>query len=189
MRPTARWIPPAIRSISPFRAPAISRCRRPTAAPRYTRAGTFQLNTDGQIVTLSGDLLLGDGDQPISIPSTTTEINISSDGFVTARVDNGVSLAQLGKIGVFKFDNEQQLQPTGNGLYATDQTPQPADQSSIVQGAIEQSNVQAVTEITQMIQIMRSYEQTVNLIGQENTRIDNALSALSKTDQPKNREI
>jgi flagellar basal-body rod protein FlgF len=148
---------------------------------RYTRAGAFQLNTDGQIVTLSGDPLLGDGDQPITVPSTTTEINISADGFVSARVDNGVGLSQLGKVNVVQFDNEQALQPTGNGLYATDQTPAPADQSGIVQGALEQSNVQPVTEITQMIQIMRSYEQTVNLIGQENARIDDALTKLSKT--------
>jgi flagellar basal body rod protein FlgG len=46
---------------------------------------------------------------------------------------------------------------------------------------LEQSNVQPVTEITQLIQIMRSYEQTVNLIGQENSRIDTAITTLSKT--------
>ena len=73
------------------------------------------------------------------------------------------------------------MQPTGNGLYTTNQDPQPAPESSIVQGALEQSNVEPVTEITQMIQVMRSYEQTVNLIGQENQRKDNALNVLSKT--------
>jgi flagellar basal-body rod protein FlgF len=126
-------------------------------------------------------LLLADGDQPISIPSTATQVNISADGFVTARVDNGVSLAQIGRIVVQKFDNEQAMRQVGNGMYTTDETPTPADESSVVQGALEQSNVQPVTEITQMIQIMRSYEQTVNLIGQENTRMDNALTVLSKT--------
>jgi flagellar basal-body rod protein FlgF len=148
---------------------------------RYTRAGTFQLNTDGQIVTLSGDVLLGDGDQPITVPSTTTEINVSADGFVTAKVDNGVTLAQLGKLSVVQFDNEQALQPVGKGLYATDQTPAPATGSGIVQGALEQSNVEPVVEMTQMIQIMRSYEQAVNLLGQENSRLDSAISMLSKT--------
>jgi len=148
---------------------------------RYTRAGTFQLNTDGQLTTLAGDVVLGDGDQPISVPSTTTEINISADGFVTARVDKGASLAQLGKLSVVKFDNEQALQAQGRGLYATEQQPQPAAGSGIVQGALEQSNVEPVVEITQMIQIMRSYEQAVNLLGQENVRLDNAISTLSKT--------
>jgi len=153
----------------------------PQGTTRYTRAGTFQLNTDGVMVDLAGDTLLADGDQPLSVPSTATEINISADGFVTARVDNGVSLADLGKLKIAKFENEQTMQPVGNGLYMTDEVPVPADESSIVQGALEQSNVQPVTEITQMIQIMRSYEQTVNLLGQENTRIDEALTKLSKT--------
>jgi flagellar basal-body rod protein FlgF len=148
---------------------------------RYTRAGTFQLNTDGAIVDLDGDELLAEGDQPITIPSTATQINISGDGFVTARVDNGAGLAELGKLKLVKFENEQALQQVGHGLYTTSQDPTPADTSSIVQGALEQSNVQPVVEITQMIQIMRSYEQTVNLIGQENSRIDDALNKLSKT--------
>jgi flagellar basal-body rod protein FlgF len=148
---------------------------------RYTRAGNFQLNTDGQIVTLSGNLVLGDGGQSITIPETASAINVSADGFVTARVDHGAALAELGKLSVVNFDNEQALQPVGQGLYATDQASQPADHSSIVQGAIEQSNVSPVVEITQMIQIMRSYEQAVNLLGQENMRLDNAISVLSKT--------
>jgi flagellar basal-body rod protein FlgF len=148
---------------------------------RYTRSGSLQLNTDGELVTLSGDKVLGEGNQSITLPDTTFEINISADGFVSAKIDNGTSLAQIGKLSVVKFANEQALQAVGNGLYATDQEAVPADQSSVVQGALEQSNVQPVTEITQMIQIMRSYEQTVNLIGQENTRLDDAISKLSKT--------
>jgi len=148
---------------------------------RYTRAGAFQINTDGQLVTLSGDLLLGEGDQPITIPETATAVNVSADGFITAKVDNGASLAELGKISVAKFDNERDLQPVGMGLYATDQTPAPADDSGIMQNALEQSNVEPVVEMTHMIEIMRSYEQAVNLIGQENSRLDSAISMLSKT--------
>jgi flagellar basal-body rod protein FlgF len=148
---------------------------------RYTRNGTFQLNAEGQIVDMAGDTVLDTSGQPITLPETTTEINISPDGYVTARVDSGVSLATIGQIGVVTFDSEQGMQQVGSGLYTTDQTPAPSTQGSIVQGALEQSNVEPVVEITQMIQIMRSYEQTVNLIGQENTRIDNALNTLAKT--------
>ena len=90
-------------------------------------------------------------------------------------------LAELGQLQVSKFTDEQSMQPVGNGLYETDQPQLPADDSSIVQGSLEQSNVQPMAEITQMITIMRSYEQTVNLIGQENSRIDDALTKLSKT--------
>jgi flagellar basal-body rod protein FlgF len=100
---------------------------------------------------------------------------------VTAKVDNGAALAELGKLAVMKFDHEQSLEPAGNGLYSSSETPIRAEYSHIVQGAIERSNVSAVNEITQMIKIMRSYEQTVNMIGQENQRINQALVKLSKT--------
>jgi flagellar basal-body rod protein FlgF len=154
----------------------------PAGLIRYTRAGSLQLNTDGNLVTISGDKVMAEGNQPLTLPDTTYEVNISSDGFVSARVDHGASLAEIGKISVVKFANEQAMQSVGQGMYMTDQQAIPADSNStIVQGALEQSNVSAVTEITQMIQIMRSYEQTVNLIGQENTRMDSAISMLSKT--------
>ena len=148
---------------------------------RYTRDGSFQLNGEGEVVTLAGYPLLGEGNQPITIPETAFQVNISGDGFVTARVDDGVSLLDIGKLSVVKFADEQQMQPAGSGLYSTDQPSEPVDNSHIVQGAIEQSNVQPVAEITNMIRIMRSYEQTVNLMGQENSRLTDALTKLSKT--------
>ncbi|MGE3624387.1 MAG: flagellar basal-body rod protein FlgF [Bdellovibrionales bacterium] len=150
---------------------------------RYTRAGTLQLNPDGQLVTQSGHLLLGDGDQPITIPNTVTAVNVSADGFVTAKVDNGTALSQVGKLKIAYFANEHKMQAMGNGLYSSDDAPieAPAAASRFVQGAIEQSNVQPVLEITQMITIMRSYEQTVNLIRQQNQQMDDAIIKLSKT--------
>ncbi|HUY68133.1 MAG TPA: flagellar basal-body rod protein FlgF [Alphaproteobacteria bacterium] len=148
---------------------------------RYTRNGSFQLNSQGQIVTLSGDPVLGQGNQPITVPDTTFQINIASDGDITARVDNGASLLELGKLTVDKFANEQGLQATGGGLYTTDQVPQSVQDPGIVEGALEQSNVQPVTEITDMIKIMRAYEQAVNMIGDQNQRLDQAIDKLSKT--------
>jgi flagellar basal-body rod protein FlgF len=148
---------------------------------RYTRGGSFQLDNQGQITDHNGNPVLNDGGQPITLPDTVTDINISSDGFVSARVDNNPALAQLGKIAVVQFDNELALQPEGGGLLATDQPPAPAAEGSIVQGALEQSNVAPVNEMTQMITIQRAYESACNLISQENQRLDDALAKLSKT--------
>jgi len=149
--------------------------------PHFTRNGSFQLDTQGQIVTHAGELVLGDGGQPITIPDTATNINISSDGYITAKTDNGTSLAELGKIAVVKFDDEQKLQSEGAGLYTSSDPSKPAVGSSVVQGSLEESNVQAVTEMTQMIKIMRSYEQASSLISKEDDRRLDALTKLSKT--------
>jgi flagellar basal-body rod protein FlgF len=153
----------------------------PDGSTGYTRNGSFQVNSEGQITTHSGLQLLSDGGAPIDIPQTTSEINVSSDGFISARIDNNTNLAQLGKIGVVQFDNEQQMQPKGAGIYTTAQVPQPAVQSAVVQGALEQSNVHPVTEMTNLIQVQRLYEEASNLISQENTRLNNAINTLSKT--------
>jgi len=149
---------------------------------RYTRNGAFQLNNQGQLTNLSGLPVLSDGGAPITLPDTTTEINISNDGFVTARIDHGTSLAEVGKIAVVKIDNQQAMQAEGADLYTTNETPTPIDNSSgVVQGALEHSNVQSVTEMTDMIKIYRSYEQATNLISQENSRLNDAITKLSKT--------
>lgn len=147
----------------------------------YTRNGALQVNNQGQLATASGLPILSDGGQPITLPETTTEVNISGDGFVTVRVDNGVNLSQIGKIGLVSFEKEQQLQAEGGGLYTTNQPSKPVTDASIVQGSLEQSNVEPVTEMTQMIKIMRAYENASRLIGMDNTRMTDAIDKLSKT--------
>lgn len=148
---------------------------------RYTRGGSFLIDNQGQIVNHLGQPVLSDGGAPLVIPDTATDINVSSDGFITAKDGNNINLSEIGKIAVVKFDNEQRIEAQGNGLYKTNQTPSPATGSQIVQGAVEQSNVKPVTEMTEMIKIMRLYEQATNLISQENTRLNDALTKLSKT--------
>ena len=148
---------------------------------QYTRSGSFTLNSEGQMVTHSGQPVLDDGGQPIAFPEDVGAINVSGDGYITAKVGTGTTLTELGKIGVVTFDNEQLMQSQGNGLYSTTQAATPSTDSHVVQGAIEQSNVQPISEMTTMIQIMRAYEQATNMISQENSRMNDAISKLSKT--------
>ena len=150
------------------------------AGIRYTRAGAFQLNAQGQMITATGDKLLGDGDQPITIPEDARDVVISADGVISARSGTGTGATQLGKLKLVKFEREQGLQMIGNGLYATSETPQTATGSDIVQGMLEQSNVRSVTEITNMIQINRTYQQAVRLLETEMQRQKDAINRLSK---------
>ena len=71
--------------------------------------------------------------------------------------------------------------PAGNGLLTTTQTPTPTIGNVLAQGAIEDSNVKSITEITDLIQIQRAYEQATNLIGQQNTSLSDAIDKLSQT--------
>jgi len=152
----------------------------PNGSTGYTRAGAFQLSPDGDLITQAGQKVLGEGGQGISIPQTASQINISGDGYVTARVDNGAALAQVGKISIVGFANEQELQSAGNGIYTTSQAATLVTSSAIVQGSIEQSNVSSVKEITNLIQISRAYEQASNIINNENQRQSDAVTRLTR---------
>lgn len=147
----------------------------------YTRGGAFTLDNQGQIVTQSGYPVLDDGGQPVIVPENATDINVSADGTISTKIAGQTASTELGKLHLVKFDNEQLMKQLGNGLYTTDQASTPTEEGSIIQGAVEQSNVKPVVEMTQMMQIMRMYEQATNLISQENQRQTDAINKLSKT--------
>ena len=153
----------------------------PQGATQYTRNGAFQTDNQGQIVTSTGMPVLSDSGQAITLPNEATDVTISGDGFITAQVGTGSSRAQLGKIAVVKFDNDQQVTSIGGGLLTSTQTPTPVTSNPIVQGAIEESNVKPVSEITNLITIQRAYEQASNLLSQESGRRSAAIDKLSQT--------
>ncbi len=147
---------------------------------RYTRDGAFRTDNQGQIVTSSGFPVLGDAGQPLILPEDARDITISGDGYLTAKTGTATSRAQLGKIGIVKFENDEAVVPSDNGL-TTSQSPMPVQGNAIVQGAIENSNTNSITEITDLIRIQRAYEQASRLIQQENSRLSNAIDKLSQT--------
>jgi flagellar basal-body rod protein FlgG len=128
---------------------------------RYTRAGNFKLDSEGNIVTASGDRL-----QPeMTVPEDTLSITISKYGQVTAFDVEGVG-AVLGEIELYGFPNPAGLSSLGHNLYsATDasgdaiiSTPGSEGTGTILQGFVEQSNVDVVEEMVSMIMAQRAYE-------------------------------
>lgn len=141
----------------------------------YTRNGSFRLDADGQMITSSGSVLLGEGDTPIVIAPGETDIRIADDGTVTT--ENG----EIGKLAIVTFENEQEMELVGNSLLKTDQAPIAAAKAEVVQGMLEGSNVMAVTEITRMIEILRSYQAANQMITTEEERQQQAIQLLTRT--------
>ncbi|KAB2943243.1 MAG: flagellar basal-body rod protein FlgG [Hyphomicrobium sp.] len=146
----------------------------------YTRAGSFNKNANGQVVTIDGNLL-----QPaITIPADTTEIVINETGEVFARTGTQTDLQSLGQITLANFANDAGLQPMGGNLYQ--QTPAsgspvtgvPGDPSfgTVEQGYLELSNVDPVKEITELITAQRSYEMNSKVIQ----AVDEMYSTISR---------
>ncbi|MFN7927445.1 MAG: flagellar basal-body rod protein FlgF [Blastocatellia bacterium] len=121
---------------------------------RYTRAGAFTLNADGQLVTQQGDLVVGESG-PIAIPRGKNTIGIGTDGSVSA---DGQT---IGKLRVVRFnDTRAALTKEGDSLFAlTDkEQPQNAFGTRVVQGALEMSNVNVVSEMAQMMHNSREFD-------------------------------
>jgi flagellar basal-body rod protein FlgG len=137
--------------------------KMPSGEMAYTRAGSFHLDAQGQIVDADGNQL-----QPqISVPLNATQISIGSDGTVSATIPGQTNAQLVGNITLATFPNSGGLESAGQSLfYPTTASGQPIignpggseGLGKLQQGALEQSNVNVVDEFIQMITAQRSYE-------------------------------
>lgn len=134
----------------------------PDGTQAYTRDGTFQLNSDGQVVTSSGYVL-----QPaVTIPTAAQSVSIGVDGVVSVIQPGQADPIQVGTLQLTDFVNPAGLQARGGNLYletASSGPPQPGTPGlnglgTITQGALETSNVNVVEELVSMIETQRAYE-------------------------------
>lgn len=134
----------------------------PDGQPAYTRAGSFQVDQTGQLVTPEGYVV-----QPaIQVPQTATDVSINEQGQVEYMEAGATAPAQAGVLNLVVFPNQVGLEAIGGNLFLESQASGApvlgiANQNgygSILQGFLEQSNVNAVSEITAMISAQRAYE-------------------------------
>jgi flagellar basal-body rod protein FlgF len=151
---------------------------------RYTRNGALQLNNLGELVTLTGDKVVGDNG-PIVLQSTDRDIVINKDG--TIKVREGTSLnsdSTRGKLRLVKFENPQALRKQGASTFAAPDGVQPVPvtekEAHVVQGAVEKSNVRPVVEMSRMIEVTRAYTEIATMLQQQNDLRKNSLQQLSE---------
>jgi flagellar basal-body rod protein FlgG len=140
----------------------------PDGSTVYTRDGAFNTNAAGQIVTADGYTVT----PTILIPITATNVTVSQTGLVTATIPGQVAPQTLGQLTIANFINEAGLQQLGSNLAqqtAASGPPTvgvPGDTAfgTIQQGYLESSNVDPVTEITNLIAAQRAYEMNSKVI-------------------------
>ena len=154
--------------------PGFMSIQTPSGEMQYTRAGNFTVNNNSELVTSSGYKVTGPGGDAIAIPAGSREVKITEQGEVTADGNT------VGRIGVFEFDNLQELKPAGNNLYSAPNPGRPATETKMVQGSLEGSNVNAIQETTRMIEILRTYQSTMRMLQNEQERQTTAITALAK---------
>ena len=134
----------------------------PDGTTAYTRDGTFQVNSQGQLVTSSGYRVLGG----VTIPADARSVTIGADGVVSVIAGTSSAPQQAGTIDLATFINPAGLEPRGQNLFTetlasgnpTTGTPGTEGLGQVMQGFLEGSNVNVVQELVNMIQTQRAYE-------------------------------
>ena len=132
---------------------------------RYTRGGSFSMDSGGQLVTQKGDPVLTDAGTPIFFAPEDTQITITSDG--TISTENG----ELGKLKIVKFNNQQDMFRAEGGYFATNEQPTVIERPKVAQGMIEGSNVEPILEMARMMEVSRQYMSAQKMIEREDERI------------------
>ncbi len=126
------------------------------------------------MVNQNGEPVLSIGGQPFFLSPEDTEISISKDG--TMSTNNG----DLGQIRVVTFDNQQVLERSAAGLFSSEAPPKDVQETEIVQGMLEGSNVQPIFEMARMIDIHRTYDGVRSFIEREDERIRNMIRQMGQ---------
>jgi flagellar basal-body rod protein FlgF len=141
--------------------------------PRLTRAGAFTLNAVGEIVTMSGRRVLDEGGGAILVPPQAADIAVTPEGAVLADGQ------PAGRIGVVMADPAM-LVREGDNLFRAENGYEPATGARVRQFALEGSNVSAITEIAQLIEVQRAYEMGQKLTQDDDERIRRAVRELGQ---------
>jgi flagellar basal-body rod protein FlgF len=144
--------------------------------PRYTRSGHFRISPQGELVTNDNQQLLDKNGRPIKIGVTDSDFRVNNDGSIVAK------RGSIAVIDVASFQDERALIKEGNGLYST--TPQnparPAEKAKVRQGMIESSNVVPIVELTNMIELQKSFTATREFLDKDGELRRKSLERLAR---------
>lgn len=141
----------------------------PNGEIRFTRDGSFSVDSTGTLVTNHGYNVF----PTINFPPNTMSVNITEDGTVEAFIRNEIEPMIVGQIPIFTFINPVGLSAQGGNLFsatrssgeAIQHTPGQSNSGVIMQGALESSNVNIMAEMTELIRAQRAYETNSRVMG------------------------
>ncbi len=152
--------------------------QQPDGTPAYTRAGTFKVDSQGRMTTPEGFPL----DPPVSIPAAATSVAVARDGGISITVAGQPTPTQVGSIQIANFVNTAGLNALGHNLYQATiasgdpqlGTPGTDGRGTLLQGSVEQANVEVVEEMIGLIAAQRAYEVNSKVISAADDMLKNA---------------
>ncbi len=152
-----------------IQGPGFFRVQMPDGTDAYTRAGSFQLSPEGQLVTDKGYTVA----PGIAIPANALSVSVNAQGQVQASVAGQTQPQVLGQLELVRFPNDAGLNAQGDNLFTETQAsgaaqsglPGSAGYGTIQQGFLETANVNPVEEITSLITAQRAYEMNSKVVS------------------------
>ena len=144
------------------------------AGPMLTRAGRFGLQSDGTIADDQGNALLDTQGRPLQVTSADTMLAVSSDGTLSS--ENG----QLGKIGIVAPADLNHMQAEGGKLLSAQTPTSLVQQPKVIQGALENSNVEPIAETTSMMSELREFQFVTQFVEAESQRQQTSIDKLTQ---------
>ncbi len=141
--------------------------------PRLTRGGRFTLGSDGTITDQSGQALLDTQGKHLQIGPTDGTIAVAADGTISS--DNG----QLGRVGVVRPQDTTHLLAEGGDALRADVPTSPVAAPQIVQGGLEESNVQPILAVSDMTTLLREFQFTTQFLQAESDRVQQTIDKLA----------
>ncbi len=140
---------------------------------RLTRAGSFIPSAEGELVTADGYRLLDAGGAPVFIPPDAKVVALASDGTLSANGD------PIAPIGLWQPADPLALTHQSGTLFAATDL-EPVEGATILQGMLEDSNVEPVSEIARMIEVQRAYELGQKFLDAEDQRVRGVIQTLGR---------
>lgn len=140
---------------------------------RLTRAGAFTPDAEGRLVTVDGHALLDLGGAPVQLPPGARDVAVAQDGTVS------VAGAAVARIGLYQPADPASLRHQAGTMFEAGEV-QPAEGAVILQGHLEGSNVNPVSEIARMIMVQRAYEMGQGFLDREDSRARTVIQTLGR---------
>jgi flagellar basal-body rod protein FlgG len=163
-----------------IRGEGFFRIRMPDGRTAYSRDGSFDLDSQGQLVTADGYIV----EPGITVPQNTKSVSINAQGTVQAFITGQAQPQDVGQINLARFINKTGLESIGDNLFVETAASGPAIEGApasegfgnLQQGHLEEANVNAVVELTSLIAAQRAYEMNARVV----TATDQMLSTTSQ---------
>lgn len=144
------------------------------AGERLTRAGSCALSATGDLVTPAGHRVLDGGGAPIFVPPDAPDFSVAADGTISA------AGRPIGQIGLVRPADPADMVREGGTLLRADGGVEPATGGRILQGFLENANVDPILQVARMIEVQRAYELGQSFLDADNERLREAMQALTR---------